>query len=170
MDSGPNHLNDISLDPNYAGICGFTLDEFDSLFADRLETTLTSLKKTGRTESTATISDLRAEIFHWYDGYNWTGETRVLNPYSILNFFKNNAFGDYWVQSGRPGHLTALIKARPLDFLEPRLESYLATEIRKSDLSQLEAGPVLFHSGYLTLDKIKLTQVVNPKSGAITLK
>jgi hypothetical protein len=153
MDSGPNHLVDISLRQEYAGICGFTLEEFDPLFADRLKTSLASLKKNGQMESTATRKDLRAEIFRWYDGYNWGGETRVLNPFSILNFFNLNSFDNYWIQSGRPGHLTALIKARPLDFLEPQLKSYLFQDIRKSALNNLKAGPVLFHSGYLTLDE-----------------
>jgi hypothetical protein len=44
-----------------------------------------------------------------------------------------------------------------MDFLEPKLESYLSTEVRKSELTRLQAGPVLFHSGYLTLDKISRT-------------
>ncbi|MDR3134477.1 MAG: AAA family ATPase [Deltaproteobacteria bacterium] len=29
MDTGPNHLNDISLDPQFAGICGFTMETQD---------------------------------------------------------------------------------------------------------------------------------------------
>jgi hypothetical protein len=158
MDSGPNHLNDISLDPQYAGICGFTLDEFGPLFADRMEPTLARLKEAGKMKPSAGPLDLRAEIFDWYDGYNWGGQTRILNPYSILNFFENKSFGDYWITSGRPGHLTALIQARPMDFLVPKLESYLSVEVRKSELTQLDAVPVLFHSGYLTLDKISTLQ------------
>ncbi|MDR2141549.1 MAG: AAA family ATPase [Deltaproteobacteria bacterium] len=73
MDSGPNQLDDISMDPKYAGLCGFTLAEFDSLFADRLESTLDNCKKTGQMKSTDTVEDLRAKIFRWYDGYNWGG-------------------------------------------------------------------------------------------------
>jgi hypothetical protein len=164
MDSGPNHLNDISLDSNYAGLCGFTLEEFDSLFGDRLETTLSRLKQVGLMESSASQDDLRSSILRWYDGYNWGDQTRVLNPYSILNFFDNSKFDSYWIQSGRPGHLTALIRARPMDFLEPKLESYLSTDLRKSELTQLQAGPVLFHSGYLTIDKIANIPVVNQKT------
>ncbi|MDR2142382.1 MAG: AAA family ATPase, partial [Deltaproteobacteria bacterium] len=40
MDSGPNHLKDISLNPKFAGLCGFTLEEFDSIFADWLAASL----------------------------------------------------------------------------------------------------------------------------------
>ncbi|MDR1872314.1 MAG: AAA family ATPase [Deltaproteobacteria bacterium] len=162
IDSGPNHLNDISLDPKYAGLCGFTLAEFDALFADRLGDTLSKLKKNGQIESSVSQEVLRKKIFNWYDGYDWGDGTRVLNPYSILKFFESNNFDSHWIQSGRPGHLTALIRKKPLDFLFPKLESYLSTEVRKSELTQLQAVPVLFHSGYLTIDKVTKVQVENP--------
>jgi hypothetical protein len=165
MDSGPNHLNDISLEPNYAGICGFTLEEFGPLFEDRMEATLAGLKNAGKIDPSSGLSDLREAIFDWYDGYNWGGPTRVLNPFSILHFFSGNSFDNYWVRSGRPAHLTAMIQARPVDFIEPNLRSYLSDEVRKSDLAQLQPGPVLFHSGYLTLDKIKITEVIEPATG-----
>jgi hypothetical protein len=71
------------MDPNYAGICAFTLDEFDSLFADRLDYTLEDMKKNAWMIPSANIYDLKAYIYDWYDGYNWR-ETRVLNPYSIF--------------------------------------------------------------------------------------
>jgi hypothetical protein len=45
MDSGPNHLIDISLRPEYAALCGFTLEEFDTYFAGHMEATLEALKK-----------------------------------------------------------------------------------------------------------------------------
>ncbi|MDR2197984.1 MAG: AAA family ATPase [Deltaproteobacteria bacterium] len=153
-DSGPNHLTDISLDPRYAGICGFTLEEFDSLFSDRMEETLSSLIKSGTLKSSDTIEDLKIQIFKWYNGYNWGEPTRVLNPYSILNFFSSKHFDNFWIQSGRPNHLTALIRKRPLDFLAPRLKSYLSEELRKTDLSGLSPVHALFHSGYLTVDEI----------------
>jgi hypothetical protein len=141
MDSGPNHLIDISLDPKYAGICGFSLEEFDSLFVDRLESTSASLKNTGDMRPYGKVEELRREIYEWYDGYNWGGETKALNPFSILHFFSENAFGGYWVQSGRPGRLTAMIKAYPLNFLKPRLETYLSDEVRKTDLGRAGSFP-----------------------------
>jgi hypothetical protein len=152
-DSGPNHLNDISLDPKYAGLCGFTLEEFERLFADRMAETLVKLKKSGQIAPSANQEDLRAKILDWYGGYNWGGETRILNPFSILNFFENAAFENYWIQSGRPAHLTALIRERPMDFLEPKLESYLSWDVKKPEFDKPRAAPVLFHSGYLTLDQ-----------------
>jgi hypothetical protein len=161
MDSGPNHLVDISLAPEYAGICGFTLEEFGPLFADRMEPALASLKAAGVMPPSADLADLNSEIHFWYDGYNWGGQTRVLNPYSILNFFDQNVFRQYWILSGRPSHLTSLIQAKPLDFINTKLTSYLSIDLRKSDLTQLQALPILFHSGYLTIDTIKYLQASN---------
>ena len=163
MDSGPNHLNDISLDPRFAGVCGFTLDEFGPLFEDRLPATLASLKEAGKMKDSATEEDLRAEILKWYDGYNWGGTTRVLNPYSILHFFGYNSFSRHWILSGRPAHLTALIQADPYAFSRSELKSHCtSTEVRKTELTRLAAVPCLFHSGYLTLDKVEVVLVENP--------
>jgi hypothetical protein len=154
MDSGLNHLLDISLNPHYAGICGFTMEEFDSLFANHMESTLSHLKEVGGMPPDSDSADLRSEIIKWYDGYNWGGQSRVLNPFAILNLFYNNEFGFYWIQSGRPGHLTDLIRRRPMDFICPSARPLLETELKNSSLDQLQAIPVLFHSGYLTLDTI----------------
>jgi hypothetical protein len=42
-----------------------------------------------------------------------------------------------------------------LDFIQTKLKNYSAAEIRKVDFGQLEAVPVLFHSGYLTIDRVR---------------
>jgi hypothetical protein len=165
MDSGPNHLDDISLLPEYAGICGFTLEEFDSLFADRMDSTMANYKDI--IDRPSTPEELRSKILRWYDGYNWGGGTRILNPYSILNFFDKCEFDKYWIQSGRPSHLTTLIQQRPQDFLRPILESYLSSKVRKPELANLEAAPVLFHCGYLTIDKKTKVPKKHRSSGII---
>ncbi|MDR2354021.1 MAG: AAA family ATPase [Deltaproteobacteria bacterium] len=158
LDTGANHFNDITLDPNYAGICGFTLEEFDSLFEDRMEMTLENLKKTGGMEASASILDFRKVLAEWFDGYNWGGQSRVLNPHSILNFFDNFEFEAYWFYSGLLGHLEDLIEANPQDSISPNRQEYSSTEIKNIELSKLHVVPALFYKGYLTIDKIKPSQ------------
>jgi hypothetical protein len=51
------------------------------------------------------------------------------------------------------------MSANPLDFMEIKLQSYLSENLRKSDFINLQAIPVLFHSGYLTVDNIDITRV-----------
>ncbi|MDR1039828.1 MAG: hypothetical protein LBR80_06585 [Deltaproteobacteria bacterium] len=40
-----------------------------------------------------------------------------------------------------------------MDFIQPNLDGYLSQDIKKAAIGRLEAVPVLFHSGYLTIDK-----------------
>jgi aspartate/methionine/tyrosine aminotransferase len=77
METGANHLNDISLRPEFSGICGFTLKEFDSLFADRMEDTLIELIKSEEISDTSGTNALRAKILDWYNGYKWGGIPRL---------------------------------------------------------------------------------------------
>jgi hypothetical protein len=67
MDSGPNQLKDISLDRRFSGICGFSLDDFDALFGDRLEESLAEMIESGDIEPGSSIADLREEIMAWYE-------------------------------------------------------------------------------------------------------
>jgi hypothetical protein len=111
LDSGSNNFVDISLLPEYAGICGFTPSELDTCFEDRLEVTLDSLKDDGGLPQGVGVDDLKAEILKWFDGYNWLGNERVINPYSILHFLRKKKFASYWISTGRPSHLSALVRA-----------------------------------------------------------
>jgi hypothetical protein len=153
MDSGPNNFIDISLDPDFAGICGFTVSEFDELFRDRLKETLEKIKNRKFIRQDADEKALKAKILDWYDGYNWLGAERVLNPYSILNFFGQKKFRPYWPLSGIPSHLSSLVMEKPLEFIQPSLDSVFAQDIRRVELGRLEPVSVLFHSGYLTIDE-----------------
>jgi hypothetical protein len=66
--SGLNNLEDISLDAQYATICGYTHNDVKSHFKERLDGV-----------------DLD-ELKRWYNGYNFLGEG-VYNPFDILLFF-----------------------------------------------------------------------------------
>jgi hypothetical protein len=128
MDSGANNLKDISLKPEYSGICGFTKEELDLHFGDRMEATLEALIKRGYFTKGTGKSILRDEIIDWYDGYNWGAGPEVMSPYSILNFFDEKKFSNYWFDFGRPTHLTELVRSKPLDYLQPKLDDYLADD------------------------------------------
>jgi hypothetical protein len=125
-----------------------------------MESTLLALKKANLTPPEALAFDLKRQILNWYGGYNWDGhynggeETRVLNPYSILNFFDKRSFSDYWIKSGREAYLTPLMEKRPLSFLDLKLESYELGDITSPYFDCLSVAPFLFYNGYLALDKI----------------
>jgi hypothetical protein len=175
LDQTTNNIVDISLRPEYAGICGFTLQDLDSLFADRYEETLNELIATEQMEPESTVADLRKEILNWYDGYVFDGRTnfdettsdkttRVLNPFSIVNFFDEKIFKDYWLQVGPPSFLTKIIANNPDSFnFKPPLRApkeYLSAFIAV-DVSPI---PILFQTGYLTLNGVTWKNKKEPYS------
>ncbi|MDR1049832.1 MAG: AAA family ATPase, partial [Deltaproteobacteria bacterium] len=98
--AGLNHLNDLTFDNKYADICGFTIEEFDLHFEDRLPALLEVMKKDGGFLEEMTVPMLRDKFLHWYDGYSWDGQSRVLNPFSILNCFRKSYFEQFWIDTG----------------------------------------------------------------------
>ncbi|MDR1166236.1 MAG: ATP-binding protein [Deltaproteobacteria bacterium] len=166
LDSGPNSFVDISLAPEYASICGFTVSELTTYFGDRFDETLASLKAKGGVAEGADRESLKEMILKWYDGYNWLGQEQVLNPYSILYFFKEKYFDGFWISLGPPRHISSLLKKTPMDFIQPNLDYYAAGQIGKIELNRITPVSVLFNSGYLTIDKAIFKDVV--KKGVTT--
>lgn len=84
--SGLNNLNDITLDPEFAALCGYTDADIDQIF-------------------TPEIKDLnRIAIREWYNGYNWRG-TKVYNPFDVLLLFQKREFRPFWYEMGTPSFL-----------------------------------------------------------------
>ena len=93
--SGLNNLVDITLDPPYSALCGYTESDLDTVFAPELP----GLD--------------RAAIRDWYNGYNWRGDEKVYNPFDILLLFRNREFNAYWFETGIPAFLVeTLVKRR----------------------------------------------------------
>jgi len=88
--SGLNHLINITLDPKFATICGYTQSELETVFADRLEG--------------VELEKLR----YWYNGYSWLGD-KVYNPFDVLLFLSEKIFRPYWFETGTPTFLMEII-------------------------------------------------------------
>ena len=132
--SGLNNLKDITLDPRYSTICGYTDADIDTVFSPELD----SLD--------------RDEIRRWYNGYNWRGEG-VYNPFDILQLFDNREFSNYWFETGTPTFLVDFLMNRQVP--TPNLNSLLSTQAMLSsfDIEQIETEALLFQTGYLTIKK-----------------
>ncbi|MBN2886823.1 MAG: ATP-binding protein [Chromatiaceae bacterium] len=130
--SGLNNLNDITLDASYSSICGYTEADLDEVFAPELE-------------------ELdRAEIRHWYNGYNWTGEA-VYNPFDLLLLFDKRTFRPWWFETGTPTFLIQLLTERQVWLPElDRLETD-ADLLSSFDVDHIATEALLFQSGYLTI-------------------
>ena len=131
--SGLNNLKDISLDPRYATICGYTDDDVDRVFGPELD----GLD--------------REQIRTWYNGYGWGGEERVYNPFDVLLLLDGRRFRPYWFETGSPTFLFRMLMEKsvsPMD-LENRLVD--GSLVARFDVDDIGIEALLFQTGYLTI-------------------
>ena len=131
--SDMNNLKDISLDPRFATICGYTDADIDTVFAAELE----GLD--------------RDEIRSWYNGYNWRGDARLYNPFDVLLLLDHREFEPYWFETGSPTFLFETLKAQSLSPMELENRVVERPLISKFDVNDIEAEALLFQTGYLTI-------------------
>jgi hypothetical protein len=168
LSAGLNHLVDLTMSEDFAGICGFTLDEFDDCFREHLPVVLEKMKKNGSMAKAQSLTDLRAKILGKYDGYCWDGQTMILNPISILNMFRESYFSNYWIQSNPSfAFLSKVGKENPLALLGDESEKISPNTLGLAEVGGLGPVPALFQTGYLTVGQVTLDADDNK---AFTLK
>jgi hypothetical protein len=148
-----NNLKDLSMDPAYNGVCGFTMEEFDAYFSEYLPGILEYRKSKGLIEPTATLEDLRGRIMDYYDGYSWNGERRILNPFSLIKFLNGKEFEAFWFASGTPTFLLEYIKRVPDQYVKAESHVLDKTSLAAVDVTKLRLVPLLFQTGYLTVER-----------------
>ena len=134
--SGLNNLQDISLNPKYATICGYTQNDLKENFSEYL------------------IDVDMEQLKLWYNGYNFLGDS-VYNPFDILLFIANNyIFKNYWFETGTPTFLINLVKSKK--YYLPEFEDLESDEIMVSsfDIENLSIETIMFQSGYLTIKEM----------------
>ncbi len=131
--SGLNNLTDITLDPRYSTLCGYTEADLDEVFAPELP----GLD--------------RERIREWYDGYNWRGDESVYNPFDVLLLFRNREFGAWWFETGTPSFLVKTLTSRGVGSID--LDGMRGTSALLSafDVDDIEPAALLFQTGYLTI-------------------
>jgi hypothetical protein len=149
-----NNLTDLTFNPDFNGVCGFTMEEFDSYFTEYLPTVLEYRKSKDLIENTATIENLRDQIMDYFEGYSWDGESQILNPFSLLKFLYEKQFENFWYSSGTPPFLFENIQRNPLDYVKYEKCLISKRRLEKVNLEDLDLTPLLFHTGYLTLNSL----------------
>jgi hypothetical protein len=143
--SGLNNLRDISISDEFSALLGYTQEQLELFFSSQIEAAAikTKLPK----------NELLTEIRSWYNGYSWDGQNFVYNPFSILSFFVENRFQNYWFSSGTPTFLMKLIEEKQLPVAE--FESLIVNDyvLENFDIESLELESLLFQTGYLTIKR-----------------
>ena len=143
MSSGLNNLADITFNPDYSTICGFTEKELISVFSPELK----KLK----------LKDISLdEIRKYYNGYGWRSikENRVYNPYSIVLLFVYNEIDDWWYQSSKTNFFYDLLKKGKLTPFEIGSKAMTRHQLSTIDIDELDDPQALyFQMGILTITR-----------------
>ena len=128
-----NNLIDLTLDPAFAAICGYTEADLETVFGPELP----GLD--------------RDRIRDWYNGYHWLGESRVYNPHDLLLLFRLRAFDVHWFETATPSFLIEALGERML--FTPALDGMFGTRelLSSFDVEGIAPEALLFQTGYLTI-------------------
>ncbi len=137
--SGLNQLVDITLDPRWSTLCGYTDHDIDTVFAPELP----GLD--------------REEIRRWYNGYNWRG-VGIYNPFDVLLLFDSRQFKAHWFDTGTPTFLVKLLTEQA--WFTPDLAQLKADEMEllSFEVEQIGAVALLFQAGYLSVHAVEETE------------
>ena len=145
--SGSNNLTDISLDPRYATLCGYTEEEIKRDLAPYIEA---FARNKNRTEA-----DILEEMRHWYNGYRFSYDAvaKVYNPYSVLHYLYMQRCDNYWFATGTPRFLIDLIKKNVYNFTTIDHSLADSTMLGTFEVEQLPLVTLLYQTGYLTIEE-----------------
>jgi len=141
-----NNLTNVSLQADFASICGITEEELHTVF----EPDIAMLAE----EYECTPQDMRRRLKERYDGYHFSGKSAdIYNPFSILKAFAQKEIKDYWFESGTPTYLIRQIRHFQADILSLDSIEATAPDFDRPTETMNNVIPLLYQSGYITIRK-----------------
>jgi AcrR family transcriptional regulator len=140
-----NNLTDLSMDARFATMLGYTQDELERCFADRIE-------QVCQAQSLAR-EHLLDKIRRWYNGYKFHDKANtVYNPVSVGKFFDSGGeFRNYWFETGTPSFLLKLAKQQQFDFEGELSRPVAELAFASYEVDKLKPLALLVQTGYLTI-------------------
>ncbi len=150
--SGLNNLRDISMNQDYASICGITEQELEQNFQQGIA----KLAENYAMDYKEAIKLLKAN----YDGYHFTKSCPdIYNPFSLLWAMADGEIGAYWFQSGTPEFLIRRIQDSQ-EFLPNTFDETVDSWIlSSSDILDSRPTSLLYQTGYLTIKRFEMPDV-----------
>ena len=138
-----NNLTDLTMSSQAASLVGITDEEIRQYFPPYLD------RIAARDDFSP--EQLQGLIKEWYNGYSWDGTQTVYNPFSLLSFFREGQFRNFWFETGTPSFLLQLMKEQNLF----RFDEVFANEASLSAFGpdHIRLIPLLFQTGYLTIKR-----------------
>ena len=139
-----NNLNNISMLPQYAAICGITRDELIDNFQEGIQTL--------GEENDMTPEQVLAQLERIYDGYHFARKgPGVYNPFSLLSSMTNKDFDNYWFSTGTPTFLVNMLKHFHTDITQIDGSEAWASDFDAPTENMQSVLPLFYQSGYLTI-------------------
>ncbi|MFW5559694.1 MAG: AAA family ATPase, partial [Prevotella sp.] len=139
-----NNLNNISMLPQYADICGITEQELK----DNFQEGITELGKTNNMTTKEVLVKLKLK----YDGYRFSRNAEgVYNPFSLLSAMNNRDFNNYWFSTGTPTFLVNMMKKFHADLTQIDGSEAAPEEFDAPTEDMQSILPLFYQSGYLTI-------------------
>ncbi len=141
-----NQLRDISLDENFASICGISESELESTFKPEI----TAMAE----KQNLSYDECLSQLKKMYDGYHFYQNTEgVYNPFSLINALASKDFKSYWFETGTPTFLIQKLKDtnyNPKIFTTDQvpIDADTITDYRSESNDPL---PLFYQTGYLTI-------------------
>ena len=143
--SAMNNLRDISLSERYGDIVGYTQAELEDNFSDWIDAAAEKMKRSR--------SEVLEGIEEYYDGFCFDGVTRLYNPFSVLNFFSDCSFSNYWYSSGSPSFIVEYMKRHGIEAPESYRHRVVNVDFAESqEIERARPESFLYQSGYLTIE------------------
>jgi len=139
-----NNLTDITMDARYAEMFGYTQEELEANFGDRI----------AALAGTQDIEAYKSEIKEWYNGYRFhRGAKTVYNPVSFAKFLESGGeFNNYWFSTGTPSFLIELAKRTDFDF-QSAVGGNSVPEVAFNafEIDNIDPLALLLQTGYVTI-------------------
>ena len=139
-----NNIQNISMLPEYAAVCGITQEELETQMNADVDALSARLGQS-REETLQRLKDR-------YDGYHFTWPSSdVYNPFSLLNAFNNGNLDSYWFGSGTPTYLIEMLRKYHVLPQQIGGREALATTFDAPTERMTDIAPLLYQSGYITI-------------------
>ena len=139
-----NNLKDISLNQQYAEICGITEKEIRENFDEEVAQMAEA--------NNLTKEECYAKLKENYDGYHFSKKSvGMYNPFSLINALCDRDFNDYWFETGTPTFLVETLKHNNYELENMTREEVSADLLGSIDSIDTNPLPLLYQSGYLTI-------------------
>ena len=139
-----NNIENISMDTDYAAICGISMEELNTQMSIDIDLLAGKLG--------ITHDETLGRLIENYDGYHFTWPSPdIFNPFSLLTAMAKGKIDAYWFGSGTPTYLIEMMRKfgmTPAKFGKMELP---AARFDAPTETMTSLAPLLYQSGYITI-------------------